>query len=82
MGTPDWPELAGHLRVDGDALLTADPDDVRDHSIDFGLRTVLDGLCAQLADPATEEPRSKRHLRGVTVQVSNRLRMYRRPIGK
>ncbi len=50
--------------VDGHALLTADPNDVRDHTFDFGLRTVLDGLCAQLADPATDEPRSKRHLRG------------------
>jgi len=61
---PIGPELAGHLRVDGGALLTADPDDVRDHSFDAGLHTVLDGLCAQLADPATEEPRNKRHLRG------------------
>ena len=81
MGTPDWPELAGHLRVDGDALLAADPDDVRDQ-LRLGPRAVLDGLCAQLADPATEGAEKQTTPSRVTVQVNNRLRMFRKPNGQ
>ncbi|ALE76838.1 hypothetical protein FRP1_29035 (plasmid) [Pseudonocardia sp. EC080625-04] len=36
-----------------DALMKADPEEVREQSFTFGLRTILDGLAAQLRNTAT-----------------------------
>jgi len=76
---PIGPELAGHLRVDGDALLTADPDYVRDqlrlratHSPRWPLRPTR-GPSGRGAEKQATPSR-------VTVQVSNRLRMFHKPI--